>query len=71
MFGIMGLSQRIADLNKFCGNQPKSTALKAGNHFTDQSALHTIGFYKYERSFHRKSSKIECNDSANQRVSEK
>jgi hypothetical protein len=45
------------NLHKLRANQAQSTALKTRNHFTDQPALHTIGFYQYERSFHSSSSK--------------
>jgi hypothetical protein len=48
----MRLGQFPANGHELRGHQSQSAPLKTGNHFTDQSALDTIGFNKYQRSFH-------------------
>jgi hypothetical protein len=53
----MRLSQFLADGHKLRRHHSQSAPLEAGDDFTDQRALHAIGFDKYQCSFHRESSK--------------
>jgi hypothetical protein len=45
MLSVMLFRQVLTHLHKLRAYEAQSTAFKTGNYFTDQSALHTIGFH--------------------------